>query len=275
MHRWRREEGYHWITLWPRPHPHVLVKDYLDTPLPIITRLCNTSIACRNLRRGPSLLRSSRRLVQTWAMSRTTAPSRGSRSYPRLSRKSWRRNWSPTWTPTAGSPGSSLMSDATTQQRRRSFACFRIFTPPSITAGSCSSLYATIYTWWITTSYWSGSLCLSVYTGRALEWIRSFLLSRSQSVRPGNTSSPSSSIRYRLSQGSILGPLLYIIYTADVDRVVRSFGFAVQLYADDTQLYSNSLPMDAEDLSVRVFEAISAVESWMSSNRLRLNADKT
>ena len=112
-------------------------------------------------------------------------------------------------------------------------------------------------------------------TGRALAWIRSFLSSRSQSVRLGNSSSPSSSIRYGVPQGSILGPLLYIIYTADVERVVRSFGFAVQLYADDTQLYGSSLPMDADDLSVHVLEAISAVESWMSSNRLRLNADKT
>ena len=66
-----------------------------------------------------------------------------------------------------------------------------------------------------------------------------------------------------------------VTYLMDVESVVRSFGFAVQLYADDTQLYGSSLPMDAEDLSVRVLEAISAVESWMSSNRLRLNADKT
>ena len=111
--------------------------------------------------------------------------------------------------------------------------------------------------------------------GRALDWIRSFLSSRSQSVCLGNSSSPSSSIRYGLPQGSILGPLLYIIYTADVERVVRLFGFAVQLYADDTQLYGNCLPGDAGDLSVRVLEVIDAMESWMSSNRLRLNADKT
>ena len=112
-------------------------------------------------------------------------------------------------------------------------------------------------------------------TDRALAWIRSLLSSRSQSVRLGNSSSPSSSIRYGVPQGSILGPLLYIIYTAEVERVVRSFGFAVPLYADDTQLYGNSSPMDAEDFSVRVLEVISAVESWMSSNRLRLNAEKT
>ena len=97
----------------------------------------------------------------------------------------------------------------------------------------------------------------------------------SQSVMSVDGEEIPSSIRYGVPQGSILGPLLYIIYTADVERVVKSFGFAVQLYADDTQLYGSSLPMDAEDLSVRVLEVISAVESWMSSNRLRLNADKT
>ena len=92
-------------------------------------------------------------------------PSRGLRSYPRLSRKSWRSNWSPTWSPTTYSPGSNLVSDAATQLRRRSFACFRIFMPPSIMAGSCSLLYwmsVPPSTRWITTSYWSGSLRLSV-----------------------------------------------------------------------------------------------------------------
>ena len=69
-------------------------------------------------------------------------------------------NW-----PNYYSPGSSLVSDAATQLRRRSFACFWIFMPPSITAGSCSSLYRMSVppsTRWIPTSYWSGSLCLSV-----------------------------------------------------------------------------------------------------------------
>ena len=119
------------------------------------------------------------------------------------------------------------------------------------------------------------SVSFGVSTGQALDWIRSFLSSRLQSVCLGSSPSPSSPIRYGSPKVSILGPKLYIIYTADVERVVKSFGVAVQLYADDTQHYGNSLPMDAEELSVRALEAISAVESWMSLNRLRLKADKT
>ena len=61
-------------------------------------------------------------------------------------------------------------------------------------------------------------------TGSAHAWIRSFLSSRSQSVRLGSSSSSWSSIRCGVPQGSILGPLLYILYTADVERIVESFG---------------------------------------------------
>ena len=112
-------------------------------------------------------------------------------------------------------------------------------------------------------------------TGSAHAWIRSFLSSRSQYVRLGSSSSSWSSIRCGVPQGSILGPLLYILYTADVERIVESFGLAVQLYADDTQLYGDGSPIAAEELSARVLAAIDAVENWMSSNRLRLNATKT
>ena len=112
-------------------------------------------------------------------------------------------------------------------------------------------------------------------TGSAHEWLRSFLTSRSQSVRLGTSTSPCSPIRCGLPQGSILGPLLYILYTADIEQIVASHGLAVQLYADDTQIYGNGLPSDAEDLAARILAAISSVEAWMASNRLRLNAGKT
>ena len=68
-------------------------------------------------------------------------------------------------------------------------------------------------------------------TGSAHAWIRSFLSSRSQSVRLGSSSSSWSSIRCGVPQGLILGPLLYILYTADVEpnsRILRARCAAVR-----------------------------------------------
>ena len=82
-------------------------------------------------------------------------------------------------------------------------------------------------------------------------------------------------MRSGVAQGSVLGPLLYVLYTADIQRLVVSLGFGVHLYADDTQFHGSCKPADAADLAARAMDVINSVKTWMSSNRLRLNADKT
>ena len=78
-----------------------------------------------------------------------------------------------------------------------------------------------------------------------------------------------------IAQGSVLGPILYVLYTADVQKLVESFGYRVHLYADDTQFHESCKAADAAELAARAMCVIEAVRDWMSSNRLRLNADKT
>ena len=73
----------------------------------------------------------------------------------------------------------------------------------------------------------------------------------------------------------MLGPILYVLYTADVAKLVESSGLRVHLYADDTQLYGFCKAMDSTELSQHMFSVIEKVNLWMSSNRLRLNQDKT
>ena len=57
--------------------------------------------------------------------------------------------------------------------------------------------------------------------------------------------------------------------------LVQSLGLNVHLYADDTQFHGSCKSSDAADLAARSMCVISAVKAWMSSNRLRLNTDKT
>ena len=73
--------------------------------------------------------------------------------------------------------------------------------------------------------------------GTALAWIVSYLSDRSFSVTVNKSSSSSCSLTIGVPQGSILGPLLFILYTKDLEQLVKSYGLSVHLYADDTQIY--------------------------------------
>ena len=117
--------------------------------------------------------------------------------------------------------------------------------------------------------------CIGLLYLIVFDWLTSFVTGRTYAVRFGGATPPPRKVRSGIPQGSILGPLLYILYTADVAALVESLGLKVHLYADDTQLYDFCSPSDAVVLASRVNTAIEVVSCWMSSNRLCLNLDKT
>ena len=90
-------------------------------------------------------------------------------------------------------------------------------------------------------------------------------------VLANNTYSPSLRITQGVPQGSVLGPLFYIVYANDLARVLKNC--KVALYADDTVIYTANKSFDR---SVANLQAdIDALACWCSDNGISANTDKT
>ena len=113
------------------------------------------------------------------------------------------------------------------------------------------------------------------FGGTVLDWMRSYLVGRRQYIRYNGSTSSTTVVQFGVPQGSVLGPLFFILYTADVFRIAEELGFFIHGYADDLQLYDHCLARDTAQLSIRLAHCIEVMGQWMSSNRLKLNASKT
>jgi len=111
--------------------------------------------------------------------------------------------------------------------------------------------------------------------GSCLEWFSSYLSGRSYCVVVDGVSSKVTYIICSVSQGSVLGLVLFILYVADLGDIVAEHNMSVHAYADDKQLYIHCQPEDAQSAVLSVQQCVSVIEQWMAASRLRLNMDKT
>ena len=112
-------------------------------------------------------------------------------------------------------------------------------------------------------------------SGSFLRQIGSFLHERTYCVVHGSTRSRWVPAPYGLPQGSVLGPLLYIIYTSGLTLLLAEHGALGQLYADETQAYMHCMSSKAATTVRAMGQTLTALETWMASNRLCLNHAKT
>ena len=109
----------------------------------------------------------------------------------------------------------------------------------------------------------------------ALKWLKSYLSDRTFKVTVKKGSSSECYLEIGVPQGSILGPLLFILYTKDLEKIVSKYGFTVHLYADDTQIYfAFDVHSDNPDLDA-IKMCFQEIKHWMSTNFLKLNEEKT
>lgn len=102
-------------------------------------------------------------------------------------------------------------------------------------------------------------------------WFRSYLQDRTQITVIDQRSSNKSSVTYGVPQGSVLGPLLFLLYVNDIYSSSNKLNF--YLFADDTNiLYSHKNLKSLEN--VMNFE-LNNVFQWLTSNKLKLNQNKS
>ena len=114
------------------------------------------------------------------------------------------------------------------------------------------------------------------YLQLPLEWFKSYLSERTQSVIINDNESEPSPLDDGVPQGSVFGPLGFTMYTAPLEDIIKShLGVEYMVYADDTQLYMVINASDKDQRISQLENCISDVKQWMAANKLKLNDGKT
>ena len=112
-------------------------------------------------------------------------------------------------------------------------------------------------------------------SGNALLWFASYLMDRQQMVKVKECVGEPFQTKYGVPQGSVLGPLLFTLYTIPLSKIISRHNVCHHLSADDTQIYITLFKSEPEMLLALLQDCLLDVCDWMRSSKLKLNPDKT
>ncbi|XP_031330766.1 uncharacterized protein LOC116161527 [Photinus pyralis] len=109
---------------------------------------------------------------------------------------------------------------------------------------------------------------------KVITWFYNYLHNRNQRVKIDSVLSDVLPVNQGVPQGSILGPILYIIFTADLPYHTTS-EISLHLYADDTQMYISCNPLCINEAIDKLNTNLQRISQWSKDNGLLINASKT
>jgi len=108
--------------------------------------------------------------------------------------------------------------------------------------------------------------------GVVLSWFKSYLENRSQRVKLNGILSDPIAVNLGVPQGSVLGPLLFLLYINDLTKTVCG-KCVIRLFADDALIYTTGYA--SQEINDNINEQMRRIEKWLKINRLQLNISKT
>lgn len=113
------------------------------------------------------------------------------------------------------------------------------------------------------------------FSRMACKFFYSYLTERSQFVSINDNSSDLMTVTSGVPQGSVLGPLLFILYTNDMFTVIERFSCKAFIFADDFQLLFSDEPQSTVALEENINHVLTDIVNWMTSSNLCINPSKT